>query len=228
MAEAVIESLLDLPALLEPWVLREELFQRHHQLLERFSDGLDPGRPGSTLVLADVNADNGHVVVATVGDSRALLWRNGMWRCLTYDHTEEEFDLRAGELDDTSWLEASRRNNNMLAQAMGYGSFGLIPNQQGFRPPVQSTQLRLDLAEDLPGKIEDHADLFTLRLKRGDALLLASDGLWSNSINLLGRLPPPKSDSEAELERYLEQLIDDAINGQGGSDNVTVALVQRM
>jgi serine/threonine protein phosphatase PrpC len=217
IAEALIQALCDLPPQTKSEVLREKIAAIHHILLEQYA--LDHLRsPGTTLVMADINT-SGEAVIANVGDSRAYLWRERRWQPITYDQTLNEYDWR----DDTLEGDAYRPNekSHRLAQAMGYGSYGLVKNEYNYRPRQLNRYLRLDLAEDLPeGK--KHPDIFTLQLAKGEALLLASDGLWNVPDNK-SPLPlpnPTEITTQADLHAFLQRVQD-----HGSSDNMTAVMI---
>ncbi len=225
IAEAVIEGLFNLPLLLSPEALREALFQLNAHLMKCFGSG--DRSPGSTLVMADVCAQDGRAVIATVGDSRALLWRDNRWTTLTYDHVMEEYDWRDGLMDDITRSFTLYGKSNTLAQVMGFGSFGLVVDRYGQRPKVPTKDLRLDLVEELRAEAQSHADLFNLQLLPGDALLLASDGLWGVPSDL--PFPPVPDTCEAEiLSCYLQSMIRDTVGHLGCRDNVTLVLLKNL
>ncbi|MCK5918900.1 MAG: protein phosphatase 2C domain-containing protein, partial [Cocleimonas sp.] len=82
-SEAVVKALLTLKFQTDPQQLRDELLKIHNQLFEQFHQGVRT--PGSTLVMADIDAD-GHAVIANIGDSRAYLYQKEKWTLLSRDH----------------------------------------------------------------------------------------------------------------------------------------------
>lgn len=192
---------------------REQLQAVHAGLHGRWHQG--PESPGGTLTWIDVQP-NGAAYLAQVGDSRAFLWREGDWQPLTHDHSPEEFAWRDGDA-----IETDRAPEHAITQALGYGSFGVVRDGQGVKQVSYSPLLRLDLAEDLPREKRDHADLKQLRLKRGDGLLLASDGLWSGEDKEAWRQFQPQG--RGRLHERLRELLWGALRG-GASDNLTAVV----
>jgi len=217
IAEALIHALCDLPPQTKPDVLREKIAAIHETLLEQYA--LDHLRsPGTTLVMADIQT-SGKAVIANVGDSRAYLWREQHWQQITYDQTLNEYDWRDNLLEGDAYRPHEK--SHRLAQAMGYGSYGLIKNEYDYRPRQLNRALRLDLAEELPeGK--KHPDIFTIQLAKGEALLLASDGLWNVPDNK-SPLPlphPTEITKPADLQAFLQRVQD-----HGSSDNMTAVMI---
>ncbi|MBU0500069.1 MAG: protein phosphatase 2C domain-containing protein [Gammaproteobacteria bacterium] len=160
---------------------RERLLALHQRLYDRHHSS--PESPGSTLIWIDIRPD-GTLHLLHVGDSRAWHWRDGIWQPLTQDHTEAEFLERDGDPPRDGAPE------HAIAQALGYGSFGLLRDADGDKPARAAPGLRLDLARELPSEHQARADLRGLRLRRGDRLLLATDGIWSNGIDPVAGLAP--------------------------------------
>lgn len=218
IAEALITTLRELPPQHQPALLKTELEQIHQHLWQDFAED-HAKSPGSTLVFADVQK-NGKALIANVGDSRAFVWRGDEWVSLTFDQTVNEYDWRDDELEGDEYLPNSK--HHALAQAMGYGSYGLLRDQFGYRPRQLNRLLRLDLAEALPEGKQHHADIFAFTLEQGEALLLASDGLWSTGgTNTPLPIPPPASIADqASLRQWLGQ-----VQANGSSDNMTAVMV---
>ncbi len=195
---------------------RNRLYAIHQALYQRYH--LGPDSPGCTLVWADLRPD-GTLHLLNLGDSRAWLWRDRAWRLLTRDHTEAEFLQRDG---DPPRGDAPER---AISQALGFGSFGLLRDPRGHKPPRASGQLRLDLPGELPADRRQHADLVTLRLQRGDRLLLASDGLWSGGIGDTWQewIQGPGSGQRNNLEDQVRDLLLRAQDA-GADDNLTAVL----
>ncbi|MBU0498715.1 MAG: serine/threonine-protein phosphatase [Gammaproteobacteria bacterium] len=215
-AASVAEALLEEP--FGPRSLprrRERLMSIHAALHERWHQG--PDSPGSTLTWIDVRPD-GLAHLAQVGDSRALLLRDGVWRQLTRDHSPAEFLRRDGRADETL---SQRIPEQAMAQALGYGSFGILKDGDGQYPLQHTRQLRLDLAAELTPGHQDRPDLASFRLKRGDTLLLASDGLWSGK----KKDPWEMLNGEGALPERLRALLWGALD-TGASDNLTAILCQ--
>jgi len=211
--DAAVQTLLLEPfAPRKPAQQRERLFALHQALYRRVHSG--PDSPGCTLVWADLRPD-GTAQLLNLGDSRAYLWREGNWKQLTHDHTEAEFLERDGD---------PRRSNapeRAIVQALGFGSFGVLRDAEGDKPPRASDRLRLDLPEEFPPERRHHADLLTLKLHKGDRLLLASDGLWSGG---LGESWQEWIDTQSNApEEQVRELLLRAQEA-GANDNLTALL----
>lgn len=160
--------------------LREKVYQIHAKLYKQFAHA-GGKNAGSTLVWVDIHV-SGLVMVANVGDSRLYHAKEGqLWQPKTHDHHREEFEWREQVKQGQTTEAAPQVNTNKIAQAMAFGSYGLIANDSGYRPKCLSERLYLELESDLPEAIQDHADVFSFYLEKGDSLLLTSDGLWSGS-----------------------------------------------
>lgn len=219
ISEALIQQLLQLKPQKSPQKLKEKLTTIHYQLQESFTQEHDKS-PGTTLVMADVY-ESGTAIIANIGDSRAYLWRDNSWKCITYDQTLTEYDWRDGELDDEDYNSTDKSNS--LSQAIGYGSYGLIKDDNGFKPRQANRYLRLDLVEDLPEDKQTHADIFKIKLQKGDALLLASDGLWGAvKEDETFKLPHPERLINAEdlLGYFWKEVLE-----KGGTDNITMVML---
>lgn len=216
-SEAIEELLAEPLAPRNPRKQRQRALALHQRLYDRHYTG--PESPGGTLLWIDIRP-GGRLQLLHIGDSRVWLRRDGAWRCLTHDHHEAEFLLRDG---DPPRQDAPQQ---ALVQALGFGSYGLLRDQDGDKPARASPTLRLDLPAELPEALRDHADLKTLQLRRGDQLLLASDGLWSGEAGdgwqtwLNARNDQNAPDALADQAR---DLLWDALE-RGADDNLTAIL----
>lgn len=222
ISEALVQQALNVRPQYDPIHLREQVFKLHAALQQQFRKEGDRHNPGSTLLWVDVHV-SGLATIAHVGDSRLFHWSatDEEWQQLTHDHTQQEFDWRSADTAYVMGQEPTGKQHG-LAQAVGYGSFGLLTNADGHRPLEFSTALRLDLVAELPPHASDHADVFSLQLQKGDALLLASDGLWS-APEQVGepQLPPPQ---ELVSATALDKLVWDILAADG-RDNTTVVML---
>lgn len=156
---------------------------------------------GTTMTAAAIVDDR--LFIANVGDSRAYLIRDQAIHQLSIDHTWAQEAIEAGRL--TPEQAKSHPNRNVIKRYMGIQSdmevdFRVKPPEDGGRP-----------SEDYQG----------LRLKRGDVVLLCSDGL-SDLV--------PDPDILAAVVRYepqqaAEQLVKMA-RASGGYDNITVVAMK--
>lgn len=220
VAEDLMQALMALPAQVafDPLLLRDSLYAIHKQLMDKYHQAAGSRKPGSTLVMADVHRITGQVLLANVGDSRAYVWRKRKPapEMLTWDHNNSEFDWREAVQEDAGIPLPAPEKSNAVAQAMGFGSYGLVI-RDGYRPRQLSASLRLDVESDLPPVAHNHADIRSFFLQKGDTLILATDGLWSAE-SCTWPQPPAKPDA---LPAYVEDLVDKAVN-DGCKDNVTV------
>lgn len=224
IAEALMQKLQKLQKLQqlapqnEPQSLRNKIYDLHQQLWLEYSQ-TSRKSPGTTLVMADIK-DNGCTIIANIGDSRAYLWRDNKWQQLTYDQNINEYDWRDDELENEEDYHPNHKNHQ-IAQAMGCGSYGLLTNKYGYRVLRFNPKLRLDLTEDLkPDK--KHPDIFKLYLQKGDALLLASDGLWSVE-KYVSPIEIPKP-SQIATKEDLRTFLGKARNN-GCRDNITAVVL---
>jgi PPM family protein phosphatase len=159
---------------------------------------------GTTMVLAAVLS--GRLYVASVGDSRIYLLRDGRLQQLTVDHTWAQEAIEAGLL--TREQAKVHPNRNVIKRFLG----GL---------PEVNVDHRL-IAEDGQTGAETRNNQ-GLRLKPGDTLLLCSDGL-SDMIDddaILASLQEHFHDLPAAANELIEKA-----NAAGGKDNITVVLMQ--
>ena len=218
IAEELIQILQKLPAQDDPQALRTEIVAIHQQLWEKHSQ-TSLKSPGTTLVMADIKT-NGKTVIANIGDSRAYLWRNQQWQQLTWDQNLNEYDWRDNQLENKDDYRPNHKSHQ-IAQAMGYGSYGLLTNKYGHRALQLNRNLRLDLANELATN-KQHPDIFNLTLQKGDALLLASDGLWSVDPQQKPlAIPAPNTLAKpVDLSNFLNK-----VQHNGGSDNMTAVML---
>lgn len=223
VAQSLIETLLTLPAQtkFQATALRQQLLAIHQQLYRQYTQ--DQGQhSGSTLLMADICRFTGKFILAHIGDSRAYLIRANGLQALTFDHTLAEFDWREAVAHQASLPYPVPEKTHRLAQAMGFGSYGLIM-EQGYRPRQFNTQLRLDLATELPPAAQTHADIQIGQLKSKETLLLASDGLWSGQhFDWLALAKP-----ELTLEQYLHRLTQAAFD-HNSQDNISAVLLRHL
>lgn len=150
--------------------------QDAHQRLYWKARDRGPVTMGTTLSVCWLR--DGACSWVQVGDSRVFLFRDGVLKALTPEHTANEFARRDGLPE--------RVNGDALVQSFIYGSRGLGDN----------TRLRLE-----PGR-----DAGTVTLQKGDRLLLCSDGL-SGSVDdpsiadVLRNTPEPQGAAVALMER---------------------------
>ncbi|MBW2708706.1 MAG: serine/threonine-protein phosphatase [Deltaproteobacteria bacterium] len=219
MAQAAVEYLREIPPIHNLEGMRKGLFRLHDRLRKDFHDQGDDS-PGTTLLVADLSLKTSSGIMGHIGDSRAYEVHEGKEaRQLTHDHTYEEFDWREGDIPREEYEQALSRNQNELAQALGYGSFGLMKEEDEYRPNRYDPRIRMDLAGDLPPVLVRHADVFSFHLSHDKAILLATDGLWQPrqgkwsgpvTLNFLSR---------AEVVQQIQSALD-----CGSTDNITALI----
>ena len=219
MAEAVVEKLLTVPPCLTPADMRTAIIDLHQTLTELFP-GKGDKSPGSTLVMADICLRSRQAVLLNIGDSRAFLLRGDKRLQLTHDHHSAEFAWRDGELERDDYELQLNAGARRLVQALGYGSVGIVKDADGYKPFRFMRPIRLDLKQELPDALADHADVFTLKLQTDDLLLLATDGLWSATP---AGLWPAVDISALNHQEGLENLAEKALQ-RGAQDNITIVL----
>lgn len=220
ISRAAVTELMQLPPQTNPTTMRSAILKLHKTLQTRFS--CKGGKsPGTTLIMADVKRRNGKGVMLSVGDSRAILLRKNKWCQLTCDHSLSEFAWRDGELTQEDYEAHIESGDRRLMQAFGYGSIGIIRDEEGYKPYRFDRGIRLDLKKELPPERSQHADVFTFQLFPDDILVLASDGLW--------RAFPDDSWHDAVSGKLLsqkgvDQLVQNAVEQPKADDNVTVVV----
>jgi serine/threonine protein phosphatase PrpC len=160
---------------------------------------------GTTLVAllvepagADIPA---HVTLAHVGDSRCYLFRDGMLKRLTNDHSLVEEQLRAGEI--TAFEALYHPMRNIITRAVG--------SQPTVAPEIQPV-------EAMPGDVFLLAsDGLTRELGEVEIGQILSRTLASEHLREQGATPI--------FEELCQTLVDQA-NHAGGGDNITVLLLR--
>lgn len=97
----------------------ERVAAGNRAILEEVSRNPDLAGMGTTLTLAELHPE-GRARFAHVGDSRAYLWREGVLRQLTVDHTVVNEYLRAGKISEDEVPHHPQRS--MLTRALGLTS----------------------------------------------------------------------------------------------------------
>jgi len=229
-SESLIRCLLHTPAAENVSQLAAHVKTVHKKLLENFA-GTGKSRPGSTLIMADVDVITGVCVIANVGDSRAYLLRAGRLHQLSHDHSYCEFSWRDGDIKADEYFNNRQNPEHHLTQAMGFGSYGVVRTAEGTRPYQYNPNLRLDFKDDghywqaeWDKNPAQHRDVFLVQLEEDDVLLLASDGLWSTGSNSgwTPEMTQPLTDVSA-----LYRLVQTALE-QGSQDNISVVMCARI
>jgi len=142
---------------------------------------------GSTVTAALVIGDV--ATIASVGDSRTYVLRDGRLEQVTQDHS-------------------------LVARLVDAGVVG--PEEVRTHP--QRNRIYRCLGHQLAVEV----DTFTLQLRRGDRLVLCSDGLWE-------MVPDEEMQSIVERSRSPQRACDalvEAANRAGGEDNIAVIVVE--
>jgi len=162
---------------------------------------IDLPRPacGSTATILLVRGQD--LSAAWVGDSRALLVRQGDWHVLTPDHRIDRPDerarvLAAGAVFEPPYVVDPRSGNGlMMTRALGDRAM----RQVGVVADPETTTATL--GPDAVG------------------FVVASDGLW----DVVGETEAARAVRDADPERAAEFLVE-LVVVRGGADNVTVAV----
>jgi PPM family protein phosphatase len=163
-------------------LLRDGLEEANRRIMEYSELHLRGVSSGTTLTAAYL--DGPMLILIHIGDSRAYLYREGMLRQISQDHTWVAELVATGAINEGEAREHPERNK--ITRALGFDT--------GMKP-----------------------QLVWERLRKGDRLLLCTDGLTE----YLG---------EQELAHVLEKhaptdavsMLVEAANGRGGRDNITV------
>jgi len=163
-----------------------------HKRLHAKVRELGPVRMGTTLTSCWIL--QGKAVWCHVGDSRLYLYRKEEIRQVTRDHTRAEFAQRDGRPVDS--------DGPFLAQNFVYGSRGF--------------------GDDANIRVDVGADTGVLQLKKGDRLVLCTDGLSGvveehRIASALQETPEPQACATSLMERAL---------ASGTDDNVTVMVIR--
>lgn len=170
-AEAVVASLLYLPACTSLAVLEQALDAMHDELQQAFA--LDAGRrPGTTLTLLEIPPGQ-DALLYHVGDSRLYALADTTIAPLTVDHVPATSFAMAGTLGEDDWWEQVHGEHRpQISQAFMLGN--------AFSNPARLTDALLPLTPaNLPPWLRLLADRRVLVLQPHVAYVLATDGFWS-------------------------------------------------
>ncbi|MDM8526004.1 serine/threonine-protein phosphatase [Desulfococcaceae bacterium HSG8] len=220
ISQAAVTELMNIDPQLTPEAMRFAILELHKLLQSQFSSKGERN-PGTTLVMADVEVKSGKGIMLNIGDSRALFLQKNQWRQLTLDHHAFEFSWRDGEFDRDTYEAKLEAGDHRIVQALGYGSMGIIRNEEGYKPFRFDPNIRLDLKADLPPDLSDNTDVFTFHLSHGDMLMLASDGLWRADPEASWRDIPPE---QLFSQDGVDKLVHSSAVRPEADDNITVIL----
>jgi PPM family protein phosphatase len=181
--------------------LRESIMRASQEILVQAESDPEKKGMGATCVCALIIDDR--IYIASVGDSRVYLRRNGKLQQLSIDHTWVQEAIDAGLLS----REESKEHPNAH----------VIRRYLGSKQPVEpDTRLRLATGESNARSESNQG----LHLRPNDQILLCSDGLTDlvsdDEINSMV--------ADSDQEKAIEKLVDLA-NQRGGHDNITIVLL---
>lgn len=214
IAEAAATQLQAIPPCTTLRKQQRAVLKLHRNLQKQFADG-QIRSPGTTLVWAEIDRYRHLCHLTHLGDSRAWLWNGVEWKRLTLDQTNLEFNFRDGRVDSITYL-TQRDRSHSIAQALGYGSWGVRTDESGQEVFGLDSELRIDTPVSLPSFAQNHADSYTLKLMPGMLLLLASDGLWNT-----GQISLPHPDT---IHPNTARELANAAMTAGSRDNTTVVI----
>lgn len=202
VAENLIEHLKYLPFQADVESFKTNLEKIHQDLFNQYHQGNKSA--GSTLVIADIDG-KGNTVIACIGDSRIYRNDGTSWNLLSRDHTILEFQWRDEEISAQEYNHHLQENNHALAQAMGFGSSGVIPHSNGQKYRKHNPNIRIEIGIDVK----------KIKLAPNQILYLASDGLWNQQTKYT-----PKSLTHTDCDRLIEQAFNIAESAKS-QDNMT-------
>jgi protein phosphatase len=198
ISQAVAESDASQPTA----IMQAAILQASQAVLAQSESDEQKSGMGTTVISAWIIEDK--LYVASVGNSRMYLHRNGEMHQLNIDHTWVQEAVDAGILTKE--------------QARNHPNANIIRRYVGSRKPVE-VDLRVRRTPD--ASAEDAEDGQGMQLLPGDRIILCSDGL--NDM-----VPDDvicKILSENDLEDAVQALIIQA-NENGGKDNITVVALE--
>jgi len=185
------------------WLLKSALLEANHSITSRAEKEQDKQGMGSTITCALIIDDA--LYIASMGDSRIYLIRDGVITQLTIDHT---------------WIQEAIDNGIIqVEEARNHPRRHLIRSFLGSSDPIKP-DLRLQLTQ---GEDEEKARANQgLPLIPQDQVLLCTDGLTDlisdeEILSQLQNTPHP--------DQALKSLVELA-NQRGGHDNITAVLLQ--
>lgn len=183
-------------------ILENAIIQAGQAIHEQSTKDLAQKGMGSTCVCTWIIGE--HLYIASVGDSRIYLLREGQIQQITTDHTWVQEAIQYGIITPD--------------QAKGHPQSHIIRRYLGSKKPTEPDfRLRLDPQENDEEALSNQGVI----LLPGDKLLLCSDGLTDlvEDDEILAEL------TTNSPETALQNLIDLA-NQRGGHDNITVVTIQ--
>ncbi|MFO8035347.1 MAG: PP2C family serine/threonine-protein phosphatase [Anaerolineales bacterium] len=185
------------------WTLKSALLEANHTITSHAEKDETKKGMGSTTTCALII--DYHLFIASMGDSRIYLLRDGRIRQLTVDHTWVQEAIENGVISPQEARDHPRRN--------------LIRSYLGTSDPIRP-DLRMYLEDsETPEQAEANQGL---PLIPQDVILLCSDGLTSlvTDDEILTTL-----EKMADKNQALEKLVE-LSNNRGGHDNITIVALQ--
>jgi len=185
------------------WILKSALLEANHSITAEAAD--DDTRKGMGSTVACTMVIDTSLYIATLGDSRIYLVRDGVIQQLSVDHTWVQEALEVGVINSEEARNHPRRH--------------LIRSYLGSADPIKP-DLRLYLDEN---ENQEQAKANQgLPLVPDDKVLVCTDGLTDLVADeeILEILVDGSS-----REEQLQKLVDLA-NLRGGHDNITIVIVQ--
>lgn len=184
------------------WALKSALLEANHAITSRAQE--DESKKGMGSTIACVLIIDHQLYIASMGDTRIYLIRDGRIRQLTVDHTWVQEAIENGMLSPQEAREHPRRN--------------LIRSYLGSKDPVHPDLRMYFTNRETPEQAEANQGLPIIPQ---DIVLLCSDGLTS--------LVPDHEILEAfqkisQKEEALQKLVDLA-NHRGGHDDITAIVI---
>lgn len=185
------------------WILKSALLEANHSITAEASG--DDSRKGMGSTVACAMVIDASLYIATLGDSRIYLFRDGVIQQLSVDHTWVQEALDVGVINDEEARSHPRRH--------------LIRSYLGSSDPIKpDLRLYLDANENQEQAKANQG----LPLVPGDRVLICTDGLTDlvadeEIVEIL--------DSDGTRDDHLQKLVDLA-NLRGGHDNITIVLLQ--
>jgi len=226
ISEKLIQELIKLEVQKTPDQMRKQILDLNIKLYDQYLPHNERS-PGTTLILADIEVKTGKGVMINVGDCRAyilnkkpFMFNNWYIKQITYDQTDAEYSYRDGEMEKKDYMAHKNSNNNRIVQAIGFGSMGIIKDDNGRKPYRPDKNLRIDIESDLVSELKSHADSFYFQIKKNQILMISSDGLWSGISN--GQWYFDKNISELNQD-LVSHIIKEGLS-KNANDNITVIL----
>lgn len=166
----------------------------------------------AVFVIADTSSEDGYeLTIANIGDSRALLGREGK----TIELTEDHKPTNAGEMrriqQAGGFVQAARVDGQLaLSRAMGDSQY------------KQNTSLPADQQKVIPVP-----DITKEKLKKDDFLLICCDGIFESFTNseAVDFVAKKLAEGQTDLAMIMAQLLDGVL-AAGSKDNMTAILIQ--